>query len=342
MRYKQLFPVTRQGPYYLSQVSPITMEGNVWIILMLMISGMKAERVVKGFEMLESLSEDLMARENVVNAETPFSPTLSVCLWINPKHLAKKHASIQLFELRTNLTRRIKGKPSNTNWPSINTFIGGNSVDIMDCAKAELEDMPKMNYLRRWTNLCFAFDFPANEAKISMNGKLIGKFKDPTTNGIFENQFGGKSILRETKDSRFFFTFGRYFFSDVRHPAKIAGIKAWDRILSDQEMTSLSQCEEMPDMEDGNLLSNKTIYTFPPNSQLLREATFNMSSFLCTKPRSHILYPIPIPVDTKDALIDVCRKFGSGIYLGGDIGSIEDINNIREILFSNPNFGKEC
>ena len=46
---------------------------------MLLISGMKAERIVKGFEILESLSEDLMARENVVNAETPFSPTLSVC-----------------------------------------------------------------------------------------------------------------------------------------------------------------------------------------------------------------------------------------------------------------------
>ena len=55
---------------------------------MLLISGMKAERIVKGFEILESLSEDLMARENVVNAETPFSTTLSVCLWINPKHLA--------------------------------------------------------------------------------------------------------------------------------------------------------------------------------------------------------------------------------------------------------------
>ena len=64
------------------------MAGNVWIILMLFISGMKAEGIVNGFEILESLSEDLMARENVVNAETPFSPTLSVCLWINPKHLA--------------------------------------------------------------------------------------------------------------------------------------------------------------------------------------------------------------------------------------------------------------
>ena len=111
------------------------MEGNVWIILMLFLSGMKAERIVSGFEILESLGEEPMAGENVVNAVTPFSPTLSVCLWINPKHLSKKHASIQLFELRTNLTKQIKGKPSNTNWPSINTFISDNHINIILCCK---------------------------------------------------------------------------------------------------------------------------------------------------------------------------------------------------------------
>ena len=122
------------------------------------------------------------------------------------------------------------------NYPSINAFISDNNVDIQNCAKAKLVEMPKINFLRRWTNICFSFDFPANEAKIFMNGKLIGKFKDPTTCGHYENQFGGKSILQETKDSKFFFRFGRYFFSDVRHVASIAGINAWNRTLTDQEM----------------------------------------------------------------------------------------------------------
>jgi len=178
----------------------------------MLLSGRKADPIVNGFEILESVSEDWMAGGNVVEAETPFSPTLSVCLWINPKHLSNKAAWIQIFELRTNLTKRIKDKPSNTNWPSINTFILDNTIHIMDSAKAELVKMPRINFLRRWTNFCFSFNFPANEAKIAMNGKLLGKFKDPTTNGLYENQFGGKSILRETKDSKYFFTFGRYFF----------------------------------------------------------------------------------------------------------------------------------
>ena len=208
--------------------------------------------MVTGFEMLESLSEDLMAGENLVNAETPFSPQLSICYWFNPKHLAYKTADIELGEIRTPSTKNDKAKPSNTNWPNFSFFIGKDGVYIQDQAHGKLEQMPLINYLQKWTRLCFSIDFPANEAKIAMNGKLIGKFKDPETNEIYENQFGGKSILQETKDSKFFFTFGRYFFDDVRHVLSYAGINAWNRSLSDEEMTSLSQCETVEEELKGN------------------------------------------------------------------------------------------
>ena len=60
--------------------------------------------------------------------------------------------------------------------------------------------------------------------------------------------------------------------------------------------------------------------------------TFDVNSFLCTKQRSTFLLPMAIPVDTKPAMVDVCRKFGSDVYLGGNIKSLEDIQNIREAL----------
>ena len=58
-------------------------------------------------------------------------------------------------------------------WPSINTFIGDSTIDIMDSNRAKLVKMPRINFLRRWTNFCFSFDFPANEAKIAMSGNTV-------------------------------------------------------------------------------------------------------------------------------------------------------------------------
>ena len=51
---------------------------------------------------------------------------------------------------------------------------------------------------------------------------------------------------------------------------------------------------------------------------------------------------MPVPIDTRASMIDICRKFGSDIYLGGEIESIDDINNIRQTLFLNPNYSEEC
>ena len=70
-----------------------------------------------------------------------------------------------------------------------------------------MADLPRINFIRKWTHLCISFDFLANEAKFSMNGKLIEKFKDPKTSPLYENQFGGKNILKETKESKFMFIF---------------------------------------------------------------------------------------------------------------------------------------
>ena len=107
------------------------MKGGVWIILVL-LNGIKAERIVNGFEMLESLSEDLMAGENFVEAETPFSPELSICLWLNQKRLPHKNTHINLFDLRTNLTKRIKGRPMIKNFPTLNVYVRDNTVNIQD------------------------------------------------------------------------------------------------------------------------------------------------------------------------------------------------------------------
>ena len=176
-----------------------------------------------------------------------------------------------------------------------------------------------------------------------MNGKLIGEFKDPKTYPVFEDQFGGKSILEETQGSKFMFIFGRYFFDDLRFVISYAGINAWNRTLSDQELSSLSSCDSIPEpIAQGNLLSNKTVFSYPPSSPLIKETIFDMNSFLCTKQSSVTLIPMPIPVDTKESMIKVCQKFGSTIYIAGEIKNLADIEYIRKIMFSNKEFYTEC
>ena len=97
-----------------------------------------------------------------------------------------------------------------------------------------------------------------------MNGKIIEKFKDPKTTNTFEDQFGGKSILQEGKDSKYIFIFGRYHFDDIRQLISYAGHNAWNRTLSDKEMESLSDCETVPNITvQGNLLSNETAFSYP-------------------------------------------------------------------------------
>lgn len=160
---------------------------------------------------------------------------------------------------------------------------------------------------------------------------------------MYGNQFGGKSILEENQKSKFRFTFGRYHFDDRRTIAKFAGINAWNHTLSDEEIVTLSDCSTMPDkIVQGNILSNETKYSYPTTSPIIKETTFDMNMFLCTKERSVKMIPMPIPIDTKGPMIDVCRKFGSNIYLGGDIGQPEDLKKIQDILFANKEFRAEC
>ena len=208
---------------------------------------------------------------------------------------------------------------------------------------ASLENQPLINFQGKWSHFCISLDFPANEAKFALNGKLIETIKNPKTTKMYGDQFGGKCILDENEDSKYIFTLGRYHFDDRRDLAKYAGINAWNRTLSDEEIASYSDCVNLPDpILQGNLLSNTTKWAYPPSSPIIREETFDMNSFLCTEERRVTMFPMPIPVDTKEAMIDNCRKFGSNVYLAGDVKKPEDLKRIQETLFYNKEFRTEC
>ena len=79
-----------------------------------------------------------------------------------------------------------------------------------------------------------------------MNGEVFEKVKNPKTSANFKNQIGGLEVLQETNNSKFILTFGRYYFDDQRYIIKYAGVNAWNRTLSEEELESYSSCEALP------------------------------------------------------------------------------------------------
>ena len=250
-------------------------------------------------------------------------------------------ASFPIFELRTPLTRKQKDIPSGSNRPSIHFYIGYGKIAFHDQFSIKLEP-PTISFFKKWTNICVSIDFKGNELQISMNGELFEKVKTPKTGPFFQNQLGGMAILEETSESKFFFAFGRYYFDDQRYIMKYAGVNAWNRTLREEELVAYSSCSEIPEkFEEGNLMNRNTKWIYP-TSPFISEMTYKIDDILCNSRNTAKVVPMPILRDTKPAMVDVCKKFGTEVRLGGDIRSLEDIKHYYKMIHSNERFGRAC
>ena len=70
---------------------------RVWLILIFMPS-LVVSTLINGFDLLDDFLEETSAGENVVFAETPFSPQVSVCQWVFPKRAIIESVGFSLFE----------------------------------------------------------------------------------------------------------------------------------------------------------------------------------------------------------------------------------------------------
>ena len=114
------------------------MRGQVWWVLVFM-PGMVMSTLINGFDLLDDFSEETSAGENVVSAVTPFSPQLSVCLWVNPKRTIIAGVGFTLFELRSTCRRKIKDKPRSINYPSLYYYITRSGhINIQDQSSVKL------------------------------------------------------------------------------------------------------------------------------------------------------------------------------------------------------------
>lgn len=118
------------------------MHGQYWYILVFLPGLLQAQTLLNGFDLLDDFSEVIVAGENVVSAETPFSPQFSICMWVNPKRTIRPLIGFSLFELRATLMRRMPETPLSTNYPSMHVYVQGwgekGFIDIQDQCKATI------------------------------------------------------------------------------------------------------------------------------------------------------------------------------------------------------------
>ena len=314
------------------------------------IYGIGALTPLKGFALLDPRRKGhVPAEDSVVQAITPFSTQLSLCYWFNQKW----HGHWGGFELRTNLTQKRKNAPSDTNWPSLygfgDCYVGHCRVGFMGVkfnaltheGKLLKTDKLGLNFARKWMHYCFSLDFKANEMQIAVNGDVLEKVVIQYTEEVYKDQLGGSEILKETDDSNFFFAFGRYFFDDKRSVIEYAGVNAWNHTLNESELAILSSCKQHSvGKKEGNLLNSNTNWIYPENDILIEESEYGIS--LCTERNNENVVPLPIPLDTKENVVDICKKFGSDVNLGGTIRGVEDIVYFREVIFASKLFEESC
>ena len=123
------------------------MGGRVWILFIFMPS-LVISTLINGFDLLDDFSEETSAGENVVFAETQFSPQLSVCQWVYPKRTIIGTGSVgfTLFELRSTCRRKIKDRPRSINYPSLYYYLTKTGwIKIQDQSTVKLGKSPSKN-----------------------------------------------------------------------------------------------------------------------------------------------------------------------------------------------------
>ena len=138
-----------------------------------LIQGVVPQTRVTGFELLDNFySGHVPAGDSVVQAKTPFSTQLAICYWFF-QPWARTHAHMGSFELRTTLTQRRREIPSNSNWPNVYGWIAGSKMSVQSVKGFEFQNKTaNINFLRKWTHVCYSFDFLANEFQLAMNGEV--------------------------------------------------------------------------------------------------------------------------------------------------------------------------
>ena len=227
-----------------------------------------------GLNFIDNNSTEFLTKGNgVAITKTKFSKYLSVCFWIYPIW-SRFQPWIGLLEIRTDLT-------INNTYPILNLRIQQDSttlegiVDFVNFPQFVLnKKFAFIGLMRIWSNLCVSIDFAKNEAQISLNGEISGVLKNPKTEGFLRNRYD--STLGNNDGNEFVLIFGRYYFDKNPFIGKMAGIRIWNRALTEEELVKQSSCSSFAD-------SKPEVADWVLTGTLVQLIDLNISDLICSR-----------------------------------------------------------
>ena len=193
--------------------------------------------------------------------------------------------------------------------------------------------------MRKWSRFCVSYDFAKNQAQVAFNGKVSNLVENPKTMPNFFGTFDANIITNASVGTQMVVVVGRYSFDKNPWIGYMAGINAWNRTMSAEELAANTNCEDTSVLV-GNLINEDSVWDM--TGTLTKEMEVDPKDFLCNKETQKINAFLPIPELTRNDSVDLCQKLGRDVYIAGNFEDEADFDNYYEGMLSNSEYVFEC
>ena len=196
-----------------------------------------------------------------------------------------------------------------------------------------------LNFLRKWSKVCIAYDFEKNEGQAAFNGVVSPLIKNPETGPNFNGTFDAGTITNAEQNSDLIIIIGRYSFDKNPFIGYLANVNVWDFQMNAEELRENTVCGNV-NRDQGSLVNS--ISNWNLTGSLVKKKSFTKEETKCIAGENIINAFLPIPELTKQDALDLCRKLGQDVYIAGNFETKADFDVYYEELQANQKYLDNC
>ena len=194
--------------------------------------------------------------------------------------------------------------------------------------------------MRKWSKFCLSLDTVKNEVQVAFNGYVSEVMKDPKTASYMFGRVDGDVLRKAPKNSQTVLKLGEYAWDGNPFIGMMANINVWDTTMRSEELMMLSDCAQT-ELAKGNLVNGDSNWRL--SGTLLKKIDISPEIARCDqKPYTRISAFLPIPKLTRQDAIDLCKKFGTEVYIAGDFETKMDFDTFYDDLFASDKYVETC
>ena len=127
---------------------------------------------------------------------------------------------------------------------TFNSFEFHSQMSFKNLVSSRSQD--KTRLLRKWIPMCLSIDYEGQLAQVALNGHISERV-GPKKPNRYQDKYGGDLMIKDMHNPANNFTVivARYFFDKKRIVGKMVGINAWDRMLSVEELSMFTNCQNV-------------------------------------------------------------------------------------------------